>query len=83
MSFDSYVGHKTEIYRHRQQYGGYQREKEWKIVKGKGSQTYSDGDDLTLGGGHTMQHTGHVEESTPEAYIVLLANVTPVNLIKQ
>ena len=32
-------------------------------------------DDLALGGGHTMQYT-------LETYIILLTNVTPVNLIK-
>ena len=36
----SYVGYKTEIHRHRQQYGGYQWEEGWEPVKGKGSQTY-------------------------------------------
>ena len=41
-------------------------------------------DDLTLGGGHTMQYTDHVsQKSTLETYITLLANVTPINLIKK
>ena len=39
-------------------------------------------DDLTLGGGHTMQYTDHVSQNyTTETYIILLTNVTPINLI--
>ena len=34
--------YETEIHRHRQQYGGYQREGGEDIVKGKGGQTYGD-----------------------------------------
>ena len=41
-------------------------------------------DDLTLGGGHTMQHTDHVSQKfTLETHMVLLTNVTPINLIKK
>ena len=38
-------------------------------------------DDLTLGGGHTMQYTDHVSQKCPlDTYMVLLTNVTPINL---
>ena len=38
--------------------------------------------DLTLGDGHTMQYTDHLSQKcTPEIYIVLLSNVTPINSI--
>ena len=40
-------------------------------------------DDLTLGGGHTMQYTGHVSQKcTLEIYIILLTNGTTINVIK-
>ena len=39
--------------------------------------------DLTWGGEHTIQCTGDaLENYTPEAYIILLTNVTSVNSIK-
>ena len=39
-------------------------------------------DDLRLGGGHTMQYTDGVSwKCTPETYMVLLTNVTPINLM--
>ena len=39
-------------------------------------------DDLTLGGGHTLQCTGHVSQKYMlETYIILLINVAPINLI--
>ena len=39
--------------------------------------------DLALGGGHTMQYTDHVtQKCTLETYIILLNNVTPINLIQ-
>ena len=39
-------------------------------------------DDLTLGGGHTMQYTDHVSQKCAlELYIILLTNITPINLI--
>ena len=39
--------------------------------------------DLTWGGEHTMQYTDDVLQThTPEAYIILLNNVTPINSIK-
>ena len=38
--------------------------------------------DLTLGGGHTTQFTDNVSQNcTLETYIILLANVTPINSI--
>ena len=41
-------------------------------------------DGLTLGGEHTMQCTDHVSlKCTLETYVILLTNVTPVNLIKK
>ena len=40
-------------------------------------------DDVTLGGGHTMQCTDNVSWiHILETYIILLTNITPVNLIK-
>ena len=39
--------------------------------------------DLTLGGEHTMQFTDDVSQNcTFETYIILLTDVTPINLIK-
>ena len=39
-------------------------------------------DDLTVGGGHTMQYTGHVSyKCTLETHMILLTNVTTMNLI--
>ena len=40
--FHSYVRHKTETHRYRQQCGGYQREGSGRIVKGKGGQLYGE-----------------------------------------
>ena len=38
--------------------------------------------DLILGGEHTMQCTDHVSQKcTLETYMILLTNVTPINLI--
>ena len=40
-------------------------------------------DELSLGGGHTVRYTEHVtQKCTLETYIILLTNVTPINLIK-
>ena len=40
--------------------------------------------DLTWGGEHTIQYTDDVlQNCTPETYITLLTNVTPVNIIKK
>ena len=40
-------------------------------------------DELTLGGGHTMQYTDHVsQECTLDAYMTLLTNVTPIHITK-
>ena len=50
----------TEIHKHRQWYGSYQREEGWGMVKVKGGKYMGTEDDLTLGGGHTMQHIAHV-----------------------
>ena len=39
--------------------------------------------DLTLGGGHTRQYTGDVSQKcTLETYIILLTNITVINLLK-
>ena len=47
--------YKTETQRHRQQYGGYQKEwvGDWWLRRAKYLVME---DDLSLGGGHTMQH---------------------------
>ena len=38
--------------------------------------------DLTLGGGHTMHYSDHVSwNCIPETYIILLTQVTLINLI--
>ena len=38
--------------------------------------------DLTLGGGHTIPYTDDASQNcTLETYIILLTNVTPINLI--
>ena len=40
--------------------------------------------DLTWGGEHTMQYTGDVLwRCTPQTYIIVLTNATPVNSIKK
>ena len=37
-------------------------------------------EDLTWGNEHTIQYTDDVlQSSTPETYIILLTNVTPIN----
>ena len=37
--------------------------------------------DLTLGGGYTMQYTDDVSQNCiPETYVILLTNDTPTNL---
>ena len=71
MWFHLYVGYKTESnkwinkknkqkLRHRQQSVGYQREGgSVGIVKGKGVKCIAIKNDLTVGGGHTMQYTDH------------------------
>ena len=39
--------------------------------------------DLTWGGEHTIQYaTDVLQNYTPETYIILLTNVTPINSIK-
>ena len=41
-------------------------------------------DDLTLSGGHKMQYKDHVsQECILETYVILLTNITPINLIKR
>ena len=53
------------------------------VVKGKEGQIYGVGKDLTVGGKHTMQNTGDaLQNCTLETYIVLLTNITPINLSK-
>ena len=47
----------TETHIHRQQYDGYQRECEWRVKEVKYMVME---DDLTLGGGHTVQYADHV-----------------------
>ena len=38
--------------------------------------------DLTWGGEHTMQYTDDIlQNCTPETYIILLTDVTPINSI--
>ena len=77
------MGYKTETHRHRPQCGGHQREGVGGR-KGKGGQTCGDGRWLDLGGGHTVQYTDHVpQKPTLETYGLLLANVTPINLIEK
>ena len=77
------MGYKTETHRHRQEYGGYQRKEVGEVVKCKGGQIYGDGRGLTLGGGHTMQYTNYVSEiCILETYMILLANVTSINFIR-
>ena len=40
--------------------------------------------DQTLGSEHTMQHRDEVSQNyTPETYILLLTNITPINLNKK
>ena len=40
-------------------------------------------EDLTQGGEHTIQYTDDVlQDCTPETYIILLTNVTPINFKK-
>ena len=40
-------------------------------------------DVLSLGGGHAGQYTDHVSwKYTLETYMMLLTNITPINLIK-
>ena len=56
------MGYKTETHRHRQQYGGYWKEGGEGAVNCKGAKYMVMEDDLTLGGGHTMQYTDYVSE---------------------
>ena len=65
------------LFRHKQQYGGYQRER----GVGGGRRGYRRR--LDLGCGHRIQHTDDaVKKCTPETYIILLTNVTPMNSVK-
>ena len=51
-------------------------------VKGKGGKVFGDGRRFDFGDGHTMRYTDHVSQKcTLEPYIILLTNVTPINLI--
>ena len=39
-------------------------------------------EDVTVGGGHTVQCTDHVSQKRAlETYVVFLTNVTPINLM--
>ena len=50
--------------------------------EGKGAQIYGDRGNQTLGGEHTMQYTdGVLQNCTLATYIILLIDVTPINLI--
>ena len=72
-----------QTHRHRQQYGRNQRRKG---VGGdsKGAQYMAMEDDLTLGGGHTVQYAARVSQKcTPKTYMTLGTNVTPINTIKR
>ena len=41
-------------------------------------------DDLTLGGGHTMQHTDHVpKKCTLDSYRILSTDATSIHIIKK
>ena len=52
----------------------------WGVGKGKGAQV---AEDLTLGGGSTIQQRDDVSQNyTVKTHIILLTNVTPINLIK-
>ena len=75
---------KTKTHRHRQQYGGYQKEGGWGSSKGLiGVKCIGMEKDLTLGGGHTVQYTHDIlQNCTLGTYIILLTNVTPVNVIE-
>ena len=83
LGFPSCVEYKSETHRHRQQYGGYQKEGSSRgMVKVKGHKYMVMEEDLTLGGGHTMQYTDHIlNKCTLDTYMILLTNVTTINLI--
>ena len=40
-------------------------------------------DDMTLHGGHVMQHKDHRNVYLKPKYVLLLTNVTPIHLIKK
>ena len=50
----------TKPHGHRQQYCGYQWEGDRAVVKGKRGQSQMTTEDLTLGGGHTVQYIDDV-----------------------
>lgn len=60
------------------------RQRGWgEIEEGQGGQIYILMEDLTLGNERTMQYTDDIlQNCTVETYIILLTNVTPINLIK-
>ena len=52
-------------------------------MKGKGAKYTVMEEDLTLGGEHPLHYTDDVlQDCTLETYIILLTNVTLINLIK-
>ena len=51
-------------------------------AKGKGVKCMAAEEDVTLGGGHRVQHTDHVSQRRAlETYTILLTDVTPVDLV--
>ena len=59
------------------------RQKGVGAVKGKGVK-HMVTEDLTVGGGHTRQHTEHVSQNcTPETCMISLTNVTSIYLVKK
>lgn len=55
------------------------------VIKGwreKGSQIYGDGRGLDFGCEHTIEYAGDIlQNHIPETYIMLLTDITPINLI--
>ena len=69
-----------QTHRHEQKYGGYQTKKWWGEDE-EGNEGQIDGD-KTLGGEHTMENANDVlQNCMPETYIMLLTDVTPIDLI--
>ena len=75
------MGCNTGTHRHRQQYDGYQRGGDRRVVKGVKYMVTEDY--LIYGGGHTMKYTDDVSQNcTLETYMILLTSATPINSIK-
>ena len=75
---------KTLIDTDNSMYGDDQGHRGWgQTQEGEGGEVVTEVD-LTWGGEHTIQYTDDVLfNCTPETYIILLANVTPRNVIKK